>query len=354
MSKKALIAMSGGVDSGVAAYLCKKQGYDCTGVTMRLYNADQERLSDKSCCSEDDVNDARCVANKLSIPHHVFNFSDDFKTQVIERFVSAYEAGATPNPCIDCNRYIKFERLIKRMHELELDYVVTGHYARIEYENGRYLLKKGLDKTKDQSYVLYSLTQEQLSHTLLPLGGYNKAEIREIAEQNGFSNAHKQDSQDICFVPDGDYAGFIERYTGNSYPDGEFINRDGRVLGTHKGIIRYTIGQRRGLGLALPAPMYVLKKDMENNRVILCSDSELYSSELDACDFNWIAFDTPPKSLRAFAKVRYKQEEKPATVTVRDDATVHIVFDQPQRAIAKGQAVVLYDGDTVLGGGTIL
>lgn len=352
--KKAIIAMSGGVDSSVAAYLCKKQGYDCIGATMRLFTNEEIGLkNEKSCCSADDVEDAKSVARRLGMPHYVFNFTADFEEKVIEKFVREYETGATPNPCIDCNRYLKFDKLLQRMKELDFDYIVTGHYARITEENGRFLLKKAKDIGKDQSYVLYQMTQEQLSHTLFPLGELTKTETREIAEQNGFVNAKKHDSQDICFVPDGDYAAFISNYRNREYKSGNFVDKNGKILGTHKGIIRYTIGQRKGLGLSLPAPMYVLKKDIEKNEVVLCDNSELFSKSLDVSDVNWIAFDTPPESFPALVRIRYNQKEQSATVTVTGKSTVHIEFDAPQRAIAKGQAAVFYDGDTVLGGGTI-
>ena len=354
--KKALIAMSGGVDSSVAAFLIKQQGLDATGVTMKLYdNEDIGIARENTCCSDDDIADARAVCARLSIPYYVFNFRDDFNTEVIDRFIKAYENGSTPNPCIDCNRYIKFERLMRRMAELNMDYVVTGHYARIEYdeERKRYLLKKALDDKKDQSYVLYSLTQEQLSHTLFPLGSLNKDEVRKIAEENGFVNAKKHDSQDICFVPDGKYAEFIEGYTGKKYECGDFVDRDGKRLGEHKGIIRYTIGQRKGLGLALPAPMYVLEKDLDNNKVVLGFNDDLFTKELYAEDINFISIKEINEPIRVSAKVRYNQKEQPATVE-RDGDRLHIVFDEPQRAICKGQAVVLYDGDIVVGGGKIM
>ena len=354
--KKALIAMSGGVDSSVAAFLIKQQGLDATGVTMKLYdNEDIGIARENTCCSDDDIADARAVCARLSIPYYVFNFRDDFNTEVIDRFIKAYENGSTPNPCIDCNRYIKFERLMRRMAELNMDYVVTGHYARIEYdeERKRYLLKKALDDKKDQSYVLYSLTQEQLSHTLFPLGSLNKDEVRKIAEENGFVNAKKHDSQDICFVPDGKYAEFIEGYTGKKYECGDFVDRDGKRLGEHKGIIRYTIGQRKGLGLALPAPMYVLEKDLNNNKVVLGFNDDLFTKELYAEDINFIYIKEINEPIRVSAKVRYNQKEQPETVE-RDGDRLHIVFDEPQRAICKGQAVVLYDGDIVVGGGKIM
>lgn len=348
---KAIIAMSGGVDSSVSAFLCTEKGYECIGATMKLHNEYEE---DSTCCSLSDIEDAKSICDRLGIPHYVYNFTEDFDEKVIKKFIDAYESGATPNPCIECNRHLKFEKLFNKMKELGYDYVVTGHYARIEKSGDRYLLKKAVDPTKDQSYVLYSMTQEQLAHTLFPLGEYEKSYARDIAEQNGFINARKHDSQDICFVPDGDYASFIERYSNKTYPCGKFIDKTGRVLGEHKGIIRYTIGQRKGLGLSLPAPMYVCNKDVDKNQVVLCSNEELFSSSLDACDFNWIAYDNPPESLKAKARIRYNQIEEPATIYVTGEDTVHIEFDSPQRAIAKGQAVVVYDGDIVVGGGTII
>ena len=352
---KVLIAMSGGVDSSVAAFLMKEQGCQCIGATMKLFhNEDIGVKRTKTCCSLEDVEDARSVAFRLGIPYYVFNFSDDFKGQVIDRFTAAYERGATPNPCIDCNRYLKFERLYERARILGCDAIVTGHYARIEQENGRWLLKKSLDESKDQSYVLYSLTQEQLAHTRLPLGAMHKSETRRIAEEQGFYNADKPDSQDICFVPDGDYAGFIARFTGHNCSAGDFVDEEGHVLGRHKGIVHYTVGQRKGLGIAADAPLYVKQIDAASNRVVLSGNESLFSRELTANDFNWIAYDVPPRELRASARVRYHQREQAATVTVLGDGRVHLVFDEPQRAITPGQAVVLYDGDTVLGGGTIL
>ena len=355
LKRKVLIAMSGGVDSSVAAFLMKEQGCECIGATMKLFHNEDIGVSrTKTCCSLEDVEDARLVALHLGIPYYVFNFSDDFKGQVIDRFISSYERGATPNPCIDCNRYLKFERLYERARILGCDAIVTGHYARIEQENGRWLLKKSLDESKDQSYVLYSLTQDQLAHTRLPLGAMHKSETRRIAEEQGFYNANKPDSQDICFVPDGDYAGFIARYTGRDCPAGDFVDESGRVLGRHKGIVHYTVGQRKGLGIAADAPLYVKRIDAAENRVVLSGNDALFSRELMANDFNWIAYDVPPRELRATARVRYHQREQAATVTVLEDGHVHLVFDEPQRAVTPGQAVVLYDGDTVLGGGTIL
>lgn len=356
MAKKALIAMSGGVDSSVAALLTKEQGYACAGITMKLYSNDDAGIEkDNTCCSLDDIEDARAVCRRLDIPYYVFNFRESFNSQVIDPFIKAYENGATPNPCIDCNRFIKFNRLMQRMKELGMDYVVTGHYARIEYNeaSGRYLLKKALDSTKDQSYVLYCLTQHQLEHTLFPLGSLAKEQVRKIALKNGFVNAEKRDSQDICFVPDGKYAQFIEKHTGKSYEPGEFVDMQGNVLGTHKGIIRYTIGQRKGLGLALPRPMYVCKKELKNNRVILGENSDLFSKELYARELNLISCESIDKPMRVNARIRYNQKEQPATAVQTEDDRLRVIFDEPQRAICRGQAVVLYREDTVVGGGTI-
>ena len=350
--KKAIIAMSGGVDSSVAAYFMKEKGYECIGATMKLYDNEDIGIStEKTCCSLSDIEDARAVARRLGMPYYVFNFKDEFEEKVIDKFIKTYEAGATPNPCIDCNRYLKFEKLMQRMRELEYDYVVTGHYADIEEIDGRFYLKKGRDLSKDQSYVLYSLTQEQLSHTLFPLGRYSKEEIRAIAEKEGFLNAKKHDSQDICFVPDGDYAAFIEKHLNKTYPKGDFVDKKGNVLGTHNGIIRYTIGQRKGLGIAFGEPVYVCKKDIDNNRVVLGSNEDLMSTELEAVDFNWI-FKKPQERIKCKAKTRYNMKEQPCEAWCEGDS-VFVRFFSPQRAVTSGQAVVLYSGEFVVGGGTI-
>lgn len=357
MNHKALIAMSGGVDSSVAAYLMRKQGYECIGATMKLYhNEDICIPKDHSCCSLDDVEDARAVAASMDIPYYVFNFSERFKEEVMDKFVHCYECGITPNPCIDCNRYLKFEYLYNRAKELGYDYVVTGHYAQIKYDAsiGRYLLCKAVDASKDQSYVLYSLTQDQLAHTQFPLGGMPKSKTREIAEQQGFINAKKHDSQDICFVQNGNYAEFIEDYTKKTYPEGNFVDVHGNILGRHKGIIRYTIGQRKGLGLSLKEPMYVMEINTTDNTVVLGRDADLFTDTLIANDINLISVPRIDGEMRIKAKVRYRHTEQPATVTQIDDDTIKVVFDEPQRAITKGQAVVLYDGDIVVGGGTIV
>lgn len=353
--KKALIAMSGGVDSSVAAKIIKDAGYDCMGATMKLFdNEDIGLEQEKTCCSLSDIEDARSVARRLQMPYQVFNFKGDFEEKVIQKFIRTYESGGTPNPCIDCNKNLKFDALCQRATELGYDYVVTGHYAVIEEKNGRFCLKKAVDSSKDQSYVLYSLSQAQLARTLFPLGALTKKEVRRIADANGFINANKKESQDICFVPDGDYAVFIEKHTGKTYPNGDFVDKEGHKLGTHKGIIRYTIGQRKGLGLALPAPMYVCAKDIDKNTVTLCSNAELFASTVQAEAFNWVSIDNPGQPFSASARIRYNMKEAPCTVIPQENRQVQIVFDEPQRAITKGQAAVVYDGDYVIGGGIII
>ena len=355
MSEKALIAMSGGVDSSVAAYFMKQAGYDCIGVTMKLFHNEDAGVSRaKSCCSLDDVEDARSVAHRLGIPYYVFNFTADFREQVMQRFVCAYENGATPNPCIDCNRYLKFDRLYHRARLLGCDCVVTGHYARIRRENGRFLLQKALDPSKDQSYVLYAMTQKQLSRTLFPLGDLAKSETRRIAESAGFVNADKPDSQDICFVPDGNYAKIIELHMGHPAAPGNFIDPTGKVLGKHAGIIRYTVGQHRGLGIDMSGKRYVCAVNAADNTVTLGEAADLMRRDAVVNDFNWIAGEAPASSIRCKAKLRYRQVEQPAVVTPRADGSVEILFDEPQRAVTPGQAAVLYDGDIVLGGGTVV
>jgi tRNA-specific 2-thiouridylase len=357
MGKKVLIAMSGGVDSSVAAYLLKQQGFDCTGITMKLFtNEDIGAGGNKKCCSLEDTADARNVAYAVGIPYFVYNFTEDFKKQVIDRFIESYRNGATPNPCIDCNRYIKFAKLLDRAKQLGMDCIATGHYAEIEYDAGagRYFLKKAADKTKDQSYVLYAMTQEQLSRTQFPLGALSKSDVRGIAREQGFVNADKHDSQDICFVRDGSYAEFIEQYTGKKNEEGDFVGISGAVLGRHRGIIRYTIGQRKGLGLSLKSPLYVNAKNVKDNTVTLSERDGLFDKSLDASGFNWIACEKINGPIRVKTKIRYNQTEQWSTVTQTSDDTVHVEFDEPQWAIAKGQAAVLYDGDTVVGGGTIL
>jgi tRNA-specific 2-thiouridylase len=357
---KAVVAMSGGVDSSVAAWLMKEQGVQCIGVTLKLFANDDIDRGDsgghRGCCSLEDINDARAVAHRLDMPHYVLNFTEEFRDTVLRRFVEAYRRGATPNPCIDCNRFIKFSRLLERARQLDFDAIVTGHYARIERDGpgGRFLLRKAADSGKDQSYVLYALTQDQLAHTRFPLGGMTKTQTRELAEAQGFVNAAKRDSQDICFAPDRDYGSFIERHTGKRSPAGDIVDEAGRVLGRHRGIIRYTIGQRRGLGLALNEPVYVKAKSAADNTVTLGPEESLYATSLIACDLNLIARERLERPLRVSAKTRYAQQEQQATAEQTGEDTLRVDFDEPQRAIAPGQAVVLYDGDIVVGGGVIV
>lgn len=354
--KSALIAMSGGVDSSVAAFLMKEQGCRCEGATMRLYrNEDLGRSQFRTCCAQQDIDDASEVAFQLDIPYEVLDFTLEFKDQIIEKFIRVYEAGGTPNPCIDCNRYMKFDKLLEFAKQKGLDLIVTGHYARVEYDrvSGRYLLKKALDADRDQSYVLYMLTQEQLARTKFPLGEMRKPEVRELAERLHFINARKHDSQDICFVPDGDYASFMEQYTGKRYPEGDFLDENGAVVGKHRGGVRYTLGQRKGLGLALGAPVYVCGKDMAANTVSVGPETALYADSLLAEDVNWIAIPKLEGPMRFKAKTRYRQREQWATVYPVGEKQIRLRFDAPQRAMTAGQAVVLYDGDIVVGGGTI-
>ena len=339
---KALIAMSGGVDSSVAAHLMLQSGYCCIGATMCLHDP------------LDTAEDARAVAQKLDIPFFHLDRSQAFRTLVMDDFVQSYEAGLTPNPCIRCNRYLKFGVLLEDALAMGCDYVVTGHYCRIEKnEHGRYLLYKASDPAKDQSYFLYTLTQHQLAHTLFPLGCMTKEQARTIAEEAGLINARKRDSQDICFVPDGDYFHFMRQYTKKDYPAGNFLDMEGNIVGTHQNAAAYTRGQRKGLGLAMGRPVYVCGKDMAHNTVTVGDDAQLFSTTLRANDWNFIPFDTIREPLRVMAKARSRMTEQPATVYPEENGFMRVVFDQPQRAITTGQAVVLYDGDLVIGGGTI-
>ena len=354
--KRVLVAMSGGVDSSVAALLLKEKGYDCVGCTMKLYSSGlMPEKTDKSCCSLDDVEDARSVAFRLGMPYYVFNLTDTFQERVIDPFVCSYMAGRTPNPCIDCNRFLKFEKLYERAKALSCDAVATGHYARITSENGQFFLKKAADPAKDQSYVLYSLTQEELEHTLFPLGELSKQETRALAAEHGFLNAGKADSQDICFVPDGDYASFIERTTGKTFPEGDFIDRTGKVLGRHRGIIHYTIGQRRGLGVSAKSRLYVSDIDPVRNTVTLSEEEDFRIDTVYADHVSMVSGIPLSGKASVLVKLRYRQQERPATVW-QDGERLIIRLDAPQRAPAPGQAAVLYDtdGETVLGGGTII
>ena len=344
----ALIGMSGGVDSSVAAFLVKQQGYRCAGGTMVLHG--------HACGSEENIADAKAVADRLEIPLHVMDFRNAFEEHVIRHFVSCYESGTTPNPCIECNRNLKFKEMLKAALELGYEKVVTGHYAQIRQDpvTGRYLLYKAADAAKDQTYFLAGLDQFQLCHALFPLGGLTKAEVRAIAEENGFVNAKKRDSQDICFIPDGDYAAFLSRYTGKEYLQGDYLDLNGNIVGKHKGAVCYTLGQRKGLGIALGAPVYVCAKDMEKNTVTVGPNEALFSSSLLANDWNWYPFEELTEPLEVTAKIRHSQFEKAATVYPESDGFARVEFQEPQRAITPGQAVVLYRDDMVIGGGTIV
>ncbi len=349
---KAMIGMSGGVDSSVAAYLTMEQGYTCIGANMGLYTG-QDHPRPQTI---PDTADAKAVADRLGIPFCYFDLSDLFAEKVMDPFVHCYESGLTPNPCVTCNRYLKFDAFLQKAQALDCDYIVTGHYARIckDGKTGRYLLCKARDAAKDQSYFLYTLTQQQLAHTLFPLGELTKAEAREIAEQQGFINAKKRDSQDICFVPGGDYVAFLERYTKKSYPPGNYLDADGNIVGQHRGAVAYTLGQRKGLGIAMGAPVYVCGKDMTANTVTVGPEALLFRKSLIATDCNWISIPQLTEPMRVKAKARSRMQEEPATVHPAKNGQIRVEFDEPQRAITPGQAIVLYDGDTVLGGGTIV
>ncbi len=342
MAPKAMIAMSGGVDSSVAAFLTQQAGFDCVGATMRLLAG-----------SGADVQDAQAVAARLGMPFQALDFTNEFRQEVMDDFARCYEAGLTPNPCVVCNRRLKFGVLLDAAMSMGCDCVVTGHYARITEENGRYLLNKAADSSKDQSYFLYALTQRQLAHVRFPLGELTKEAARKIAEEQGFVNARKRDSQDICFIPGGDYFAFLREYTGKAYPAGDFMDEHGKVLGRHMGAIAYTRGQRKGLGLAMGHPVYVTDKDMAHNTVTIGENEALFSTSLLADDWIFGPFDQPAAPLRCQAKARSRMTEQPATVYPEENGVYRVVFDAPQRALTTGQAVVLYDGDTVLGGGTI-
>jgi len=353
--KKVMIGMSGGVDSSVAAAVLLEQGYEVFGVTMQIWPDNSTAAREEGCCSLYAVDDARRVADKLGIPYYVMNFKEVFQKKVIDYFTSEYLAGRTPNPCIACNRYVKFDSLLRKARAMGMDYIATGHYAIIEFddERKRFLLKKSASQAKDQTYVLYNLTQEQLSRTLMPIGRFTKDQVREKAKELGLNVANKPDSQEICFVEDNDYSRFIAENTDSEIKPGEFVDTHGNVLGRHNGIINYTVGQRKGLGIALGKPMYVTRIDAENNRVVLGEEKEVFSRSLTATDLNFISIEKLDGEMRVKAKIRYSAKEADATIRPEEGGKVSVYFDEPQRAITPGQAVVFYDGDIVVGGGTI-
>ena len=350
------VAMSGGVDSSVAALLLQQAGHKISGVNLRMFhNEDLGQSPGKTCCSLADAEDAGLVARRLGAPFYVFDVSQVFRSTVIRDFIEEYQNGRTPNPCAVCNQTVKFGALLDRVRVLGADYLATGHYARVEQDaaTGRYLLKRGLDRSKDQSYFLYMLTQEQLAHTLFPLGSLEKTQVRQLAEAHGLVNAHKHDSQDICFVPDGDYAAFIERTVGTPSLPGNFVDQKGQVLGHHRGIIRYTHGQHKGLGLSTSEPLYVLEKAAVSNTIRLGPDSDLWSQTLTAEQFNWVSIPEPTEPIAVTVKTRYSQREAAAIARSLPGGRCQVTFEEPQRAITPGQAVVLYQEEIVVGGGTI-
>lgn len=352
-----VVGLSGGVDSSVAAYLLKEQGYDVIGVTMQIWQEEDSCTVEENggCCGLSAVEDARRVAQKLDIPYYVMNFRKEFQKQVIDYFTREYLEGRTPNPCIACNRYVKWESLLKRSLEIGADYIATGHYARVEQlPNGRYAIRNSVTAKKDQTYALYNLTQEQLARTLMPVGAYTKDEIRKIAEEAGLLVAHKKDSQEICFVPDNDYAGFIKNSTGKTIPKGNFVLADGKVIGEHQGIIHYTIGQRKGLNLSMGHPVFVTKIRPDSNEVVIGENEDLFVNTLICDRVNFMAMEGLDGEVRLKAKIRYNHPGAECVISPAEDGKVRVTFDQPQRAITPGQAVVFYQGEYVAGGGIIL
>ena len=351
---RAMVAMSGGVDSSVAVLLLQEAGYEVAGITMQLWDPDRD-LPDAIAPAMLDANsqDAKKVAQLLGIPHHSVALGESFRACVTGPFLAEYVAGRTPNPCVFCNRMIKFGKLMEISRSFGYPCLATGHYAKIEASGDGYLLKKASDSSKDQSYFLWGIRRELLPYILFPLGNYTKPEIREIAAAHHFSNAHRTDSQDICFIPNGDYASFLRAHTDCGFEPGNFVSPDGSVLGRHEGIVRYTVGQRKGLGVAFGHPMFVAAKDPVANTMTLCEDRELYTDRLTASDINLLACKTLEAPTRLEAKIRYRHTAAPAMVEQIGEGRLQVIFDTPQRAIASGQSLVLYDGDTVIGGGII-
>lgn len=356
--KKVVVGMSGGVDSSVAAYLLKEQGYEVIGVTMQIWQ-DEDHFTEEEnggCCGLSAVDDARRVAERLEIPYYVMNFKKEFKKSVMDYFTAEYLRGRTPNPCIACNRYVKWESLLRRSMEIGADYIATGHYARVEQlANGRYAIRNSVTAAKDQTYALFNLTQEQLSHTLMPVGAYTKDEIRAMAEEIGLMVAQKKDSQEICFIPDNDYAGFIDRECGDMVPPpGNFVSADGEILGQHKGITHYTVGQRKGLGIALGHPVFVTEIRPETNEVVLGENEDVFTNRLYANQLNFMSLPDIRDEITLNAKIRYSHAGSPCRVIRTGEDEICCEFEEPVRAVTPGQAVVLYDGDYVAGGGMIV
>lgn len=346
--------MSGGVDSSVAAYLLKEQGYDVIGVTMQIWQEDKEyEEREGGCCSLSAVDDARRVANKIGIPFYVLNFRDSFKRNVIDYFIDEYMEGKTPNPCIACNKYLKFDELLKKAQGIGADYIATGHYAKIEEHNGRYILVKSDDDKKDQTYALYNMTQDQLAHTLMPCGEYTKDRIREIAKEIGLDVHNKKDSEEICFIPDNNHGRYISEAMPGKVKEGNFVDKEGNILGKHKGIVYYTIGQRKGLGLAMGRPVFVTDINPLTNEIVVGSEEDIFKTDLVCKDVNFIAFDNLDKPLELKAKIRYSAKPAEATISPLENGKVKVSFKEKQRAITKGQSVVFYLDDLVVGGGVI-